>query len=220
MVVLTGEWEARREMITIVDYGMGNLRSVSKALEYLGQEVAITADPARVLEAERLILPGVGAFGDAMAELEARGLVEPLRRYAQSGRPLLGICLGMQLLMDESEESPGVRGLGLIAGGCRRFRTQLKVPHMGWNRIRQVRPAPLFEGLADGTYCYFVHSYYVVPEVAVVAAGLTDYGVAFPSVLWHDNIVATQFHPEKSQDAGLAMLRNFYSMAAVNRAEV
>jgi imidazole glycerol phosphate synthase glutamine amidotransferase subunit len=184
-------------VITIVDYGMGNLCSVAKALESLGQEVEVVDAAERVEEAERLILPGVGAFGDAMAELERRGLCEPIRRFAAAGRPLLGICLGMQLFMDNSEEAPGVAGLGLIPGSVRRFQTRLKVPHMGWNTVRQARPAPLFRDL---------------PDRAEVAAGLTDYAVEFPSVIWRENVVATQFHPEKSQQRGLAMLRNFCRM--------
>jgi imidazole glycerol phosphate synthase glutamine amidotransferase subunit len=199
-------------VITIVDYGMGNLCSVAKALESLGQEVEVVDAAERVEEAERLILPGVGAFGDAMAELERRGLCEPIRRFAAAGRPLLGICLGMQLFMDNSEEAPGVAGLGLIPGSVRRFQTRLKVPHMGWNTVRQARPAPLFRDLPDDQYFYFVHSYYVAPDRAEVAAGLTDYAVEFPSVIWRENVVATQFHPEKSQQRGLAMLRNFCRM--------
>jgi glutamine amidotransferase len=199
-------------MMTIVDYGMGNLRSVSKALEHLGQTVEITSDPSAVTRAERLILPGVGAFGDAMAELERRGLVEPIRRLVAAGRPFLGVCLGMQLLMDGSEEAPGVAGLGLVPGTVRRFQTELKVPHMGWNTVRQAQPAPLFHGLPDEEYFYFVHSYYVVPDDPQAAAGLTHYAIDFASVLWRDNVVATQFHPEKSQQRGLAMLRNFCEM--------
>ena len=198
-------------MITIIDYGMGNLRSVSKALEHLGAACEITSDPERVAGAERLILPGVGAFGDAMAELERRGLVPAIKRYVAGGRPMLGICLGMQVLMDASEEAPGVAGLGLIPGMVRRFRTSLKVPHMGWNGVRQIAAAPLFRGIADGEHFYFVHSYYCDPDAAGAdaVAGRTDYALDFPSVLWRGNILATQFHPEKSQRIGLKMLENF-----------
>lgn len=198
-------------MITIIDYGMGNLRSVSKALEHLGAPCQISSDPARVAAAERLILPGVGAFGDAMAELTRRGLVPAIKDYVATGRPLLGICLGMQVLMDSSEEAPGVAGLGLIPGTVRRFRTELKVPHMGWNQVRQVAPAPLFKGLPDGEFFYFVHSYYCDPAAGSqdAVAGRTDYALDFPSVLWRGNIMATQFHPEKSQTCGLKMLKNF-----------
>jgi glutamine amidotransferase len=196
-------------MITIIDYGMGNLRSVSKALEHLGHEVLITADPAAVAAAGHLILPGVGAFGDAMHELERRELVAPTLAHIAAGKPLLGICLGMQLLLETSEESPDVKGLGVFAGAVRRFRTRLKVPHMGWNTVRAAQPAPLFNGMAAGTYFYFVHSFYADPIDRAVAAGVTDYDGDFCSVLWRDNVLATQFHPEKSQQAGLAMLRNF-----------
>jgi imidazole glycerol-phosphate synthase subunit HisH len=204
--------QASGTVITIVDYGMGNLCSVTKALESLGQKVVTTGDPAQVEKAEHLILPGVGAFGDAMAELERRGLCETIRRHAASGRPLLGICLGMQLFMDSSEEAPGVTGLGLMPGTVKRFQTKLKVPHMGWNTVRQAHPAPLFEGIADDQYFYFVHSFYVAPEDPSTAAGLTQYDEEFPSVIWRANVVATQFHPEKSQRLGLAMLRNFCQM--------
>lgn len=202
-------------MLIIIDYGMGNLRSVSKALEHLGVPNEISSDPQRIAEAERLILPGVGAFGDAMHELERRGLIEPIKQVAQTGRPLLGICLGMQLLLDSSEESPGVSGLGLIAGEVKRFQTHLKVPHMGWNVVRQARPAPIFEGVTDGSYFYFVHSYYCAPAAGdgQVSAGLTDYDGEFTSVLWRDNIQATQFHPEKSQAMGLRMLANFAQLS-------
>ncbi|MCE5229345.1 imidazole glycerol phosphate synthase subunit HisH [bacterium] len=198
-------------MITIIDYGMGNLRSVAKALEHLGLASEITSDPERIAAAERLILPGVGAFGDAMAELGRRGLIAPIRAYAGSDRPLIGICLGMQLLFDDSEEAPGVAGLGLIPGRVRRFEPGLKVPHMGWNTVRQGRPSPLFAGVPDNDYFYFVHSYYVdpAPEAASCAAGLTTYGIEFASVLTHGNVFATQFHPEKSQKRGLKMLENF-----------
>lgn len=202
-------------MITIIDYGMGNLRSVSKALEHLGAPCEITSEPARVAGAERLILPGVGAFGDAMEELHRRGLIGPIHDFVRTGRPMLGICLGMQILMDSSEESPGVAGLGLIPGAVRRFRTELKVPHMGWNRVMQGTAAPLFRGLPDGEHFYFVHSYYCdpAPEAQDAVAGRTPYALEFPSVLWRDNIMATQFHPEKSQTRGLQMLRNFAEYA-------
>lgn len=198
-------------MITMIDYGMGNLRSVAKALETLGLACEITADPERIAAAERLILPGVGAFGDAMAELEKRRLVAPTVDYARSGRPFIGICLGMQLLFDASEEAPGIKGLGLIPGLVRRFEPGLKVPHMGWNTVRQARPSPLFAGVPDNEYFYFVHSYYVdpAPEAREAAAGMTTYGIEFAAVVSHGNIFGTQFHPEKSQARGLRMLENF-----------
>jgi imidazole glycerol-phosphate synthase subunit HisH len=201
-------------MITIIDYGMGNLCSVSKALDHLGVPNEVSSDPARIEAAERVILPGVGAFGDAMTELDRRGLTGAIKRYAAGGRPLLGICLGMQVLMETSEESPGVAGLGLVAGTVRRFVTDLKVPHMGWNTVRQERPAPIFRGIPAEEYFYFVHSYYIdpAPNQDPVIAGWTNYAGEFPSVLWRGNLMATQFHPEKSQRWGLAMLRNFAAL--------
>lgn len=201
-------------MITIIDYGAGNLRSVAKALEKLGLESETSADPGRIATADRLILPGVGSFGDCMNELESRGLTGPIKEYAKSGRPFIGICLGMQLLFDDSEESPGVAGLGLIPGSVRRFEPGLKVPHMGWNTVRQGRPSPLFDGVPDNEYFYFVHSYYVdpAPRAAECAVGLTTYGIEFASVLTYGNVFGTQFHPEKSQQRGLRMLENFAKM--------
>lgn len=202
-------------MITIIDYGMGNLCSVAKALEHLGVPGQISGDPEVVEKAERLILPGVGSFGDAMEELSRRGLVDAIKRNVASGRPLLGICLGMQILMDSGEEAPGVAGLGLIPGTAKRFQTNLKVPHMGWNQVRQAREGiPLFRALPDKEYFYFVHSYYVepIPEHLDEVVGWTHYEIDFPSVLQHENIMATQFHPEKSQQRGLQMLRNFANL--------
>jgi imidazole glycerol-phosphate synthase subunit HisH len=201
-------------MITIIDYGMGNLRSVAKALDHLGIPNEITVDPASVAKATRVILPGVGAFGDAMGELARRGLVDAIKESAAKGRPFLGICLGMQVLMDSSEEAPGVAGLGIIPGTVRRFQTQLKVPHMGWNQVRQRTSAPLFREIPDGEHFYFVHSYYASPSAEQwdAVAGLTDYDGEFPSVLWRENVMATQFHPEKSQARGLQMLSNFARM--------
>lgn len=201
-------------MITIIDYGMGNLRSVSKALEHLGKTVEVTDDPRKVEQAERLILPGVGAFGDAMAELQRRNLLPAIEAFIATERPMLGICLGMQLLMDSSEEAPGVRGLGVVPGEVKRFQVDLKVPSMGWNTVRQITEAPLFRGIADEEYFYFVHSYYVspAPEGQAAVAGVTSYGIDYASVLWKDNVMATQFHPEKSQQRGLQMLTNFATM--------
>lgn len=198
-------------MITIIDYGMGNLRSVSKALDHLGVANQITSDPEQIERAQRLILPGVGAFGDAMEELRRRDLVRAIKHYVTDGRPMLGICLGMQVLMEASEEAPGVAGLGLIHGTVKRFQTELKVPHMGWNTVRQITPCPLFRGIPDNDYFYFVHSYYLAPEAQEcdAVAGQTQYDMAFPSVVWRGNLMATQFHPEKSQHRGLAMLKNF-----------
>lgn len=206
-------------MIAIIDYGMGNLRSVQKGFEKVGFEAVVTADPKVVLEAERIVLPGVGAFRDCMRNLEEGGFVEPILRTIREGRPFLGICLGLQLLFTESEEFGRHRGLGVIPGRVLRFPEgmteggeALKVPHMGWNQLSfRRRPAP-FEGLAEGTNVYFVHSYYVKPDDEHVVATTTTYGIEFCSSVWQENIVATQFHPEKSQEKGLAILRQFAAM--------
>jgi len=214
-------------VIAIVDYGMGNLRSVQKALERIGQQAEITDKPERVAAADRLVVPGVGAFGDAMSALRSRNLVEPIREFCASGRPYLGICLGLQVLFDESEEAPGLtgvtapatgsmeQGLGIVPGRVVRFpasvtKLGLKVPHMGWNIVRPVADSPLFDGVPDeGAYFYFAHSYYVDPIDVNVVVGRTEHGVVFTSAVGVGNIHGTQFHPEKSQAAGLAMLENF-----------
>jgi len=201
-------------MICIVDYGMGNLRSVEKAFAFLGKEVAVSPEPADVLAASGVVLPGVGAFGDAMRELEERKLADPLRRAIDGGVPFLGICLGLQLLFEESEESPGVRGLGILPGRVARFPSRVKVPHMGWNDIRVLRDHPVLEGLAEGSYFYFVHSYYVIPERDEHRLTLTQYGEEFVSGVADGNLVAFQFHPEKSSGAGLRLLENFASQCA------
>jgi len=206
-------------MITIIDYGMGNLRSVQKGFERLGYAAQVTADPRVVAQAERLVLPGVGAFRDCIRNLRDGGFVEPILRHVESGRPFLGICLGLQLLFTESEEFGTHQGLGIIPGRVVRFpegmsvgNERLKVPHMGWNQIAIRRPAPLFAGIADGSAVYFVHSYHVVPDDPAVVATETEYGRTFCSAIWKDNVVATQFHPEKSQAVGLKMLENFGRM--------
>ncbi len=201
-------------MICIVDYGMGNLRSVEKAFAFLGKEVAVSPEPADVLAASGVVLPGVGAFGDAMRELEERKLADPLRRAVAGGVPFLGICLGLQLLFEESEESPGVRGLGILPGRVARFPSRVKVPHMGWNDIRVLRDHPVLEGIAEGSYFYFVHSYYVIPERDEHRLTLTAYGEEFVSGVADGNLVAFQFHPEKSSGAGLRLLENFASQCA------
>lgn len=205
-------------MIAIIDYGMGNLRSVQKGFEKVGAEAVITADPAVVLEAEKIVLPGVGAFRDCMNNLEQAGFVEPILRVISDGRPFLGICVGMQLLFSDSVEFGLHRGLDLIPGhvlrfpeGMREGNEILKVPHMGWNQLSFKRQPPVFEGIDEGTNAYFVHSFYVKPDDDAVIATTTDYGIEFCSSIWKDNIVATQFHPEKSQHAGLLMLKNFAS---------
>ena len=198
-------------MIAIIDYGMGNLRSVHKAFEAVGHESVVTREARIIADASHVVLPGVGAFGDCMANLEQYGLIDPIRAAIQSGKPFLGICLGLQLLFTESKEFGTHKGLGIIPGQVRKFvlDTTLKVPHMGWNEIEIVRPAPPFEGVRTGSHCYFVHSYYVEPADACVTAAVTHYGHPFTSAVWKDNIVACQFHPEKSQAIGLQLIKNF-----------
>jgi glutamine amidotransferase len=200
--------------IVIVDYGMANLRSVQKAFESVGHAAEITADPDRVRHAARLVLPGVGAFRDAIARLRDSHLDEPIHEHIRSGRPFLGICLGLQMLFDRSYEDGTYEGLGLFRGEVVRFPhvPGLKVPHMGWNPLRLRRPAPLWEGLQDGDAVYFVHSYYVAPTDRAIVAAEADYPEPFAAAVWHENVVATQFHPEKSQRVGLTMLRNFAAM--------
>lgn len=197
-------------MISIVDYGMGNLRSVEKALEKLGFEARLVSTPEEVGAATKLILPGVGAFGDAMRGLDQRGLIEPIRSAAASATPILGICLGMQVFFDSSEEDPGIAGLSLIPGTVRRFRTtELKVPHMGWNDLADINGSKLLANLGPSPYVYFVHSYFVVPEDSRAAAAYTTYGGRFVSAVETENIYGTQFHPEKSQAIGMKILQNF-----------
>jgi glutamine amidotransferase len=206
--------------VLIVDYEMGNLRSVQKALEKVGATARVTQDAAAVARAERLVLPGVGAFGDAMKALKRRGLDEAVKEFLSTGRPFLGICLGLQLLVEEGLENGRYGGLGVLKGRCVGFPanlagpggSRLKVPHMGWNSIEIVRPSPLFRGVADGTQVYFVHSYVVEPADESVTAARTEYGTPFASSIWRENMVATQFHPEKSQRVGLRMLENFFKM--------
>jgi len=207
-------------MIAIIDYGMGNLRSVQKGFEKVGLEAVVTADPGVVLEAERIVLPGVGAFRDCMRNLEEGGFVEPILRVIREGRPFLGICVGMQLLLTDSVEFGLYQGLNVIPGHVLRFPDgmveggeKLKVPHMGWNQLSISRSAPIFNGIEEGTNVYFVHSYYEMPDDESVVAATSSYGVEFCAALWKDNIVATQFHPEKSQDAGLRILKNFGEMS-------
>ena len=200
-------------MIAIIDYGMGNLRSVQAGLEYVGQKPFITDDPKKVTDAPAVVLPGVGAFGDAIERLEKTGLGDAFREAVDSGKPCLGICLGLQLLFSESEEGGLYCGLDIIPGKVVRFSNQLKVPHMGWNQIDIKKPGiPIFQGILNGSYMYFVHSYYVQPDDESVIATTTDYGIDFTSMIARDNLFATQFHPEKSQKIGLQMLRNFGSL--------
>jgi glutamine amidotransferase len=197
-------------MIAIIDYGMGNLRSVQKAFESLGLDARVTRSAQVIQDAGRVVLPGVGAFGDCMANLERYELVEPIRRAIQSGKPFLGICLGLQLLFTESEEFGTHRGLGIVPGKVRRFPAgSLKVPHMGWNAIRITKPAPPLEGVDSGAFLYFVHSYYADPEDRSLICTETEYGAPFASSIGRDNLFACQFHPEKSQTVGLNIIRNF-----------
>ncbi len=201
-------------MIKIVDYGMGNLRSVQKAFEKLGAEAVICARPAELAGAEKLILPGVGAFRDAIHELRRTGLDTPVREHIASGRPFLGICLGLQLLFDVSYEDGQWEGLGVLPGKVVRFQDQpdLKIPHMGWNTLDIVRPHRLFEGIANGSSVYFVHSYYVVPSDDSVVAARSEHGAPFVAAVARENLFATQFHPEKSQTVGLRLLKNFAAL--------
>jgi glutamine amidotransferase len=196
-------------LIAIVDYGVSNLRSVQKALEKVGAEAAITDDAAAIRQADGVLLPGVGAFGDAMEVLNRRGLAAALRDVFKAGTPLLGICLGMQLLFEESEEMGLHRGLGFLPGRVIRFGTGLKVPLIGWNQVHPLRTDGLLNGVQEGDYAYFVHSYYVVPSDAAIISGTTDYGVDFASVIEQERVFGIQFHPEKSQDVGLRILGNF-----------
>ena len=198
-------------MIIVVDYGMGNLRSVSKALEFLGGQVKISSSPEEILKADKLVLPGVGAFGDGMKELDARKLSQPIRDFIQSKKPFLGICLGLQLLFPSSEESTGAAGLNVFPGEVIKFRSSgVKIPHMGWNQVHVLKPHAFFKGIPDESFFYFVHSFYANPKDPALAIGETAYGEeTFASILGTETALATQFHPEKSQDAGLALLRNF-----------
>lgn len=198
-------------MIAVIDYGMGNLRSVQKGFEKVGHQATVTSDPADVDRADKVVLPGVGAFEDAMAELHRRGLIDPVLAAIDAGKPFLGICLGLQLLFETSFEHGQHKGLGVLEGEVVRFELppDYSVPHMGWNQLSIARRAPILEGIEEGTYFYFVHSYYVVPRDPQVIATTTDYPDPFCSMIWRDNLFATQFHPEKSQADGLRMLENF-----------
>ena len=201
-------------MISIIDYGMGNLRSVQKAFEKLGTPAEIVTRPDQVRAATKLVLPGVGAFRDAIHELERLELVEPIREYIRADKPFLGICLGLQLLFDVSYEDGEWPGLGVLPGEVVRFpaQTDLKVPHMGWNTLQTVGSPPLLAGLPADASVYFVHSYYVAPRDESVITARTDYGVPFTSIVSRGNLFATQFHPEKSQKVGLKLLGNFAAM--------
>ncbi|MXY87902.1 MAG: imidazole glycerol phosphate synthase subunit HisH [Dehalococcoidia bacterium] len=201
---------AANPFLVVVDYDAGNLRSVERALAHVGVDATITADWADLARADGVILPGVGAASDTMAKLGERDLTEPLREYVASGRPFLGVCMGLQALLDHSDEGGGQECLGLLPGNVRHFGfDHLKVPHMGWNQVTWLREHRITSGIASGSYFYFVHSFYPDPADPDLALGETTYGLTFPSVLARENMVATQFHPEKSGEAGLAIYANF-----------
>ena len=205
-------------MIAVIDYGMGNLRSVEKALEVSGAKTRVTGKPSDIEKADKVVFPGVGAFGAAMLELRRLRLIEPIKDAICEGKPFLGLCLGLQLLFEKSEEAPGVRGLCVLKGDVRRFRSRaLKIPHMGWNNIVHspqsiVHGPDILKGVLSGAYMYFVHSYYVKPKDKDVILTTTDYGIEFVSGVAKDNIYGLQFHPEKSQELGLKILKNFVAL--------
>jgi glutamine amidotransferase len=196
--------------IVLIDYGMGNLHSVGKALEISGAKVKISSKPEDILKADKLVLPGVGAFKEAMRELKKRKLIKPIIQHIKKGRVFLGLCLGLQLLFEESEEGGKAKGLGILKGRVKKFSAKLKIPHMGWNQIKKKKQAgPLFKNIPDNNYMYFIHSYYAAPKDKSVIAAATNYAIDFTSVIWKDNIYAFQGHPEKSQKLGLQILGNF-----------
>ena len=202
-------------MIALIDYDAGNMKSVEKALQLLGQETVVTRDPDEIYRADGVILPGVGSFGDAMENLRRFGLVEVIRRVTEQGTPFLGICLGLQLLFESSEESPGVKGLGLLPGKILRIPDGegLKIPHMGWNSLEITPGARLFRGIPQDSYVYFVHSYYLKAEDPAIVAASAQYGVSIHASVERDNVFACQFHPEKSGEIGLRILKNFIELA-------
>ena len=201
-------------MIAIIDYDAGNIKSVEKALQALGEEVIITRDANVLLNADKVILPGVGAFGDAMDKIRSYGLESVIRQIVDKGTPFLGICLGLQLMFEESDETPGVKGLGLLPGKILRIPEgeDLKIPHMGWNSLHFTKETKLFKGIKEGAYVYFVHSYYLKAEEEDMVAATTEYGVCIHAAVEKGNVFACQFHPEKSSDVGMAILKNFISL--------
>ena len=202
-------------MITIIDYGSGNLRSVANAVNSLGYRTQITSNPEDILKAQAIILPGVGTVADTMTQLKARGMESAIQHFLSADRPFLGVCLGLQILFTNTEEGGGHQCLGIVPGKVRRLPVQLKIPHMGWNQVKQTIDHPIFDGIADEANFYFVHSYYVKPEDKSLVAGETEYGIPICSVLIRGNLVATQFHPEKSSELGLKMYDNFIRLALV-----
>jgi glutamine amidotransferase len=200
-------------LITIIDYGAGNLRSVINAISRLGYETRVTDSPQEVISARAVILPGVGAAADTMASLRKLKLDSPIKSYIGEGKPFLGVCIGMQVLFSGTEEGGWQECLGVIPGAVRRFAPGLKVPHMGWNQVSQKIVHPIFEGIPDEANFYFVHSYYVAPEDESLVAGQTEYGIPFCSLVAKDNLVVTQFHPEKSGEVGLKIYQNFIRIA-------
>lgn len=204
-------------MISVVDYGAGNLCSVVNALTQLGYSYRITNKPEDVLEADTVILPGVGAANNVMNNLKKLELIEPIKRYTSDGRPFLGICIGLQILLSTTEEGDTQECLGIIPGSVQKFSNNIKVPHMGWNQVRQVITHPIFIGIPDSTNFYFVHSYYAIPQNDKAVIGTTDYSISFASILAQDKLIATQFHPEKSGKWGLKLYDNFLRMAGEKR---
>ena len=198
-------------MIAVIDYGMGNLRSVEKAFQYLGHDAKIITDAGQLADADHLVLPGDAAFGDAMRNLREGGWDQRIHDHVDTGRPFLGICVGLQLMLGGSEEMGQHTGLGLLPGKCVRFPTSEKVPQIGWNQIERQVASPLLEGVEDGSFFYFVHSYYVEAEQATDQLATTDYGIQYTSIAGRDNVYGVQFHPEKSQKIGLRLLTNFAS---------
>ena len=196
------------EKIVIIDYGMGNLHSVNKAMKYVGAEVEVTSEAAKIAKADKVILPGVGAFGDCMLNLEKYGLVPVIKETLASDKPFLGICLGLQLLFEGSEEAPGIPGLGFFKGQVEKIKTDLKVPHMGWNSLVLKNPSPLLAKSADG-YVYFVHSFHAVPEDKAIITAVCNYGIEVTAAVGRANVQAVQFHPEKSSKVGLGILQAF-----------
>lgn len=204
-----------KNMVAIIDYDAGNIKSVQKAIEYLGEEVIITRNPEEILQASRVILPGVGAFGDAMEKLHKYHLVEVIKEVVNKGIPFLGICLGLQLLFEKSDETPGVEGLGILEGEIKRIPDydELKIPHIGWNSLKYPNKGKLYEGIAEDSYVYFVHSYYLEAKNQDIVVATTDYGTCIHASVEHDNVFACQFHPEKSSTVGLKILENFLKVS-------